>query len=140
VQLIDPDEEGRSRAEEVSVFSRELKLLALELGIAVVAAAQLNREVEKRRDKFPQMGDLRESGSLEQDADTIMLIHRPEYYDPKEENRGVAHLDVCKNRDGATGIVDLRFVGEFMRFEDVPEPEPAWRQAARERERSGADA
>jgi len=133
VQLIEPDERGRSRAEDVADISRELKLLALDLGVAMLAAAQLSREVEKRRDKWPTMADLRESGALEQDADVVMLLHRPEYYEPeKDDLKGLAHVDVVKQRDGPPGVVDLRWDGSCMKFTDVPEPEPAWKRAARE--------
>lgn len=132
VQLIEPDAEGRTRAEEVSQISRELKLLALELDVALVAAAQLVRDVEKRRDKWPMLSDLKESGGLEQDADVVMLLHRPEYYDPKEDNKGLALVDVAKQRDGPTGPVDLTFHAECIRFESVERLEP-WQRAARER-------
>jgi replicative DNA helicase len=138
LQLIDPDEQGRSRAEEVGEISRELKLLALDLGISVIAAAQLSREVEKRRDKWPIMSDLRESGNLEQDADNILLLHRPEVYEPeKQDLRGLAHINVVKQRNGPPGVVDLRWEGACMRFSDVPSPEEPWQRAARERAAGG---
>lgn len=135
VQLIDPDEAGRSRAEEVAEISRELKLLANDCGVCVVAAAQLSREVEKRREKWPLISDLKESGALEQDADVILLLHRPEYYAPeKDDVKGVAHVDVAKNRDGPTGVVDLRFAKDCVRFDPrlehgTREEVPDWRAA-----------
>lgn len=146
LQLIDPDAEGRSRAEEVGAVSRELKLLALDLGVSVVAAAQLSREIEKRKDKWPQMADLRESGSLEQDADNILLLHRPGYYEPtKDDLRGLAHVDVVKQRDGPPGVVDLEWVAECMRFQDQPRRDRESAAArlmreARERQAVGAAA
>ena len=144
LQLVTPDEKGRSRAEEVGEISRELKLLAVDLGVSIVALAQLSREIEKRKDKWPNMSDLRESGNLEQDADNILLLHRPEYYEPaKEDLRGLAHVDVAKQRDGPRGVVDLSWSGESMRFDDMPkrEPESAWQRQAREaRERAAVGA
>lgn len=140
LQLVEPDERGRSRAEEVAEISRELKLLALDLGVALLAAAQLSREIEKRREKWPTMSDLRESGALEQDADNILLLHRPEVYEPeKEDLRGLAHVDVAKQRNGPPGVVDLRWEAACMRFEDVERLEP-WQRAARERQAQAAAA
>ncbi|MBD5227986.1 MAG: replicative DNA helicase [Bacteroidales bacterium] len=113
-----------SREQEVSTISRSLKALAKELNIPVIALSQLNRSTETREDKRPVLSDLRESGAIEQDADIVCFIHRPEYYtrsgDDKEGNdiRGLAELIVAKHRSGAVGDVKLRFVKQFARFEN----------------------
>jgi replicative DNA helicase len=108
-----------NRAYEVGEISRSLKNLARELGVPVVALSQLSRKVEERNNKRPMMSDLRESGSLEQDADVIMLLYRDEYYNPDSEFTGVAEVNIAKQRDGATGVVSLAFRGEFSRFENL---------------------
>ena len=118
-----------SRQEEVSTISRSLKGLAKELNIPIIALSQLNRNVEGREGpegKRPQLSDLRESGAIEQDADMVCLIHRPEYYKLyKDENgrdmRGMAEIIIAKHRNGAVGTVVLRFRGEYARFQDPEE-------------------
>ena len=120
MQLMDGSDasRGRGRYEEVTEISKGLKRIAKRLKIHVMVLAQLNRKVEERRDKKPIMADLRDSGQVEQDADVIMLLHRPEDYWPgKPEHEGVAILDVCKNRNGPTGVVRLQFTKEYTRFE-----------------------
>ena len=115
-----------SRQEEVSTISRSLKGLAKELGIPVLALSQLNRSVENRDGndgKRPQLSDLRESGAIEQDADMVLFVHRPEYYhiytdDHGRDLRGMAQIIIAKHRKGATGDVLLNFRGEFTRFEN----------------------
>lgn len=113
-----------SREQEVSTISRSLKALAKELNIPIIALSQLNRSTEAREDKRPQLSDLRESGAIEQDADIVCFIHRPEYYsrsgEDKEGNdiRGMADLIIAKHRSGAVGDVHLRFVSQFARFEN----------------------
>lgn len=109
---------GESREQVVAEISAGLKQLARSLCIPVVALAQLNREVEKRTDKTPQLADLRESGAIEQDADVVLLLWRPEYYD-EHDRPGVAELVVAKNRNGRTGIVTLAFVANCTRFDSV---------------------
>jgi replicative DNA helicase len=107
-----------SRQIEVSEISRNVKALARELEIPILCLAQLSRKVEDRADKKPMMSDLRESGSIEQDADKILLLHRPEYYDRDNEDlQGKAYVIVAKNRNGPTGEVELSFVKNQMRFE-----------------------
>ncbi len=116
-----------SRQEEVSTISRSLKGLAKELDIPIIALSQLNRGVESREGiegKRPQLSDLRESGAIEQDADIVCFIHRPEYYkifqDEKGEDlRGMAEIIIAKHRNGAVGDVRLRFVGQFARFQNI---------------------
>jgi len=114
---------GRSKAEnrqvEVSEISRGLKILARELGLPVVALSQLSRNLEARSDKRPVLADLRESGSLEQDADVVMFIYRDEIYNPESAERGTAELIVAKHRNGPTGVAQLAFVGTYARFANM---------------------
>lgn len=113
-----------SREQEVSTISRSLKAMAKELNIPVIALSQLNRSTETREDKRPVLSDLRESGAIEQDADIVCFIHRPEYYNRSGEDsngndiRGVGEIIIAKHRNGAVGDVKLRFVSKFARFED----------------------
>ena len=109
---------AESRQMEISQISRSLKALARELEIPVVALSQLSRAVESREDKRPQLSDLRESGSIEQDADVVLLLYRPEYYAPTDENKGLAEVICAKQRNGPTGSVKLCFFGSTMRFEN----------------------
>lgn len=116
-----------SREQEVSTISRSLKALAKELNIPIIALSQLNRSTETREDKRPVLSDLRESGAIEQDADIVCFIHRPEYYTKStvdsnnNDIRGLAELIVAKHRSGAVGDVKLRFVSQFARFENWDE-------------------
>ena len=116
-----------SREQEVSTISRSLKALAKELNIPIIALSQLNRSTETREDKRPVLSDLRESGAIEQDADIVCFIHRPEYYTKSGEDaqgndiRGLAELIVAKHRSGAVGDVKLRFVSKYARFENWDE-------------------
>jgi len=111
---------SESRQQEISNISRSLKALARELEVPVIALAQLSRQVELRDPPRPQLADLRESGSIEQDADVVLLLYRPEYYPQHrtEENRGLAELVVAKQRNGPTGDVRLQFFSPTMRFEN----------------------
>ena len=118
LQLMSSGKRVESRQQEVSEFSRSLKLLAKELDVPVVAVAQLNRGPEQRTGNKPQMSDLRESGSLEQDADIIMLLHRPEYYQP-EERAGEADIIVAKHRNGQTRTIPVAFQGHLSRFANM---------------------
>ena len=116
-----------SREQEVSTISRSLKALAKELNIPIIALSQLNRSTETREDKRPVLSDLRESGAIEQDADIVCFIHRPEYYTKSGEDaqgndiRGLAELIVAKHRSGAVGDVKLRFVSKYAKFENWQE-------------------
>lgn len=115
--LVHPDRRRESRTLEVGAITGDLKKLAKDLGITVVALHQLNREVERRSDNRPQLSDLRESGAVEQDADVVIFVHRAELYDPDNESlRGVAELIVAKNRDGAAGTAEVLFDGPGMAF------------------------
>lgn len=128
LQLIRPDERGKNqnREQEISTISSSLKSLAKELNIPILALAQLSRQVEQRGgSKKPILSDLRESGSIEQDADQVFFIYRPEYYGIMEDADGcpldgVAEIISAKNRHGRTGSVNLLFEGRFTRFSDMP--------------------
>ncbi len=124
LQLMQGPAKVESREREISHISRSLKSLAKELDIPVIALAQLNRAVETRTDKRPQLSDLRESGSIEQDADVVLFLNRPEYYQiMKDEhgnsNEGVAEVIIGKQRNGPTGEVRLAFIKEYARFENL---------------------
>ncbi|MBU6429208.1 MAG: replicative DNA helicase [Cyanobacteria bacterium REEB65] len=119
VQLIKGKREDNDNREQiVADISRNLKALARSMSIPVLALAQLNREVEKRADKTPMLSDLRESGSIEQDADVVFLLYRPEYYN-ENDKPGVAEVIVAKNRNGRTGMVPLAFVSHCTRFDSL---------------------
>lgn len=109
---------SESRQQEVSQISRELKALAKEMNVPVIAVSQLSRAPEARNPPKPMMSDLRESGSIEQDADVVAFIYRDDYYKPSEENAGIAELILSKQRNGPTGTVKLAFLKEFTRFEN----------------------
>ena len=121
LQLMKGSSYSDSREQEISEISRSMKALAKELNIPVVALSQLNRRVEERPQKRPQMADLRESGAIEQDADVIMFIYRDEVYNKSEDNpeKGLAEIIVEKQRNGPTGSVKLKFQNEFTRFENL---------------------
>jgi replicative DNA helicase len=117
LQLIEPDNRRDSRQEQVAQMSRRLKFLAKELDVPVVSLAQVNRGSEDRQDHRPRLADLRESGAIEQDADTVMLLHRPELYEPGQ-HEGILEIIIGKQRNGPTGEVTLAYLKQFMRFED----------------------
>jgi replicative DNA helicase len=108
-----------SRQQEVSQISRDLKGLAKELDVPVVALSQLSRAPEQRSEHKPQLSDLRESGAIEQDSDVVCFIYREEVYNPTDENQGTAELIIGKQRNGPTGVVPLAFLKEFTRFENM---------------------
>jgi replicative DNA helicase len=108
-----------SRQQEVSQISRELKGLAKELNVPLIALSQLSRAAETRTDHRPQLSDLRESGAIEQDADVVGFIYREEYYNSTDENSNKAEIIIAKQRNGPTGTVELAFIKEFTRFEDM---------------------
>ena len=119
MQLMTSGKRVESRQVEVSEFSRSLKLLAKELDIPVVAISQLNRGAEQRQDKRPLLSDLRESGSLEQDADMVILLHREDAYDRDTIRAGEADFIIAKHRNGPTGTVVVAFQGHYSRFVDM---------------------
>ena len=136
LQLMQGKSTAENRAQEISDISRSLKAMAKELNVPVLALSQLNRSLESRTDKRPQLADLRESGAIEQDADVIMFIYRDEVYNRAEgnPNRGLAEIIIGKQRNGPTGVIKLTFLGEYTRFENysnraptpdyLPEPDP----------------
>lgn len=120
IQLMSSGKKVESRQQEVSEFSRALKLLAKELGIPVVALSQLNRQTEQSKDKRPELSHLRESGSLEQDADVVVLLHREGIFEKDHPRAGEADLILAKQRNGPTGTVVVAFHGQYSRFVNMP--------------------
>ncbi|MBQ8093770.1 MAG: replicative DNA helicase [Clostridia bacterium] len=119
LQLMSSDGRAENRQNEVSEISRDLKGVAKELNVPVVALAQLSRAGAQRSDKRPILSDLRDSGAIEQDADVIMFLHREEYYDPNTEDKNVAEVIVAKQRNGPLGTVKLAWLGQFTRFANL---------------------
>ena len=119
LQLMQGPSGVESRQQEISEISRSLKALAKELSLPVIAVSQLSRAVEQRSDHRPQLSDLRESGAIEQDADLVLLLLREEYYNPTEENKGMAELIIAKQRNGPVGSINLAFIHEYMKFENL---------------------
>ncbi|WP_460465422.1 replicative DNA helicase [Arthrobacter pigmenti] len=119
LQLMSSGKKVESRQQEVSEFSRALKLLAKELGVPVIALSQLNRGSEQRNDKKPMVSDLRESGSIEQDADMVILLHREDIYDKESARAGEADVIVAKHRNGPTKTIVVGFQGHYSRFSNM---------------------
>ena len=119
LQLMSSGKRVESRQQEVSEFSRAIKLLAKELEVPVIAISQLNRGSEGRTDKKPQMSDLRESGSIEQDADVVVLLHREDMYEKESARAGEADIIVAKHRNGPTDTIVVAFQGHYARFFDM---------------------
>ena len=116
VQLMTGRTMAESRQVEVAEISRGLKILAREIETPVVALAQLNRGLEQRADKRPMLSDLRESGSLEQDADVVLFLYRDEIYNRESPDQGIAEVIIAKHRSGPTGLVRLAFLGQYTKF------------------------
>jgi replicative DNA helicase len=118
LQLMQAPGVGENRATEISAISRSLKALAKELGVPVIALSQLNRNLEQRPNKRPVMSDLRESGSIEQDADLVVFIYRDEVYNEESKDKGLAEIIIGKQRNGPIGTVRLAFLGKYTKFEN----------------------
>lgn len=118
LQLMEGEGNNESRQQEIAKISRSLKILAKELNCPVVALSQLSRAPEQRADHRPMLSDLRESGSIEQDADIVMFLYRDEYYNPDTERKNIGEVIVSKNRHGETGTVELVWFGEVQKFAD----------------------
>ncbi len=123
LQLIEPEDKRAPREQQIAQITRRLKFLAKEIAVPVIALAQLNRGVELREDKLPRLADLRESGAIEQDADIVMFLHRPEMYN-LDDRPGEVDVVVAKHRNGPTGKVVLSFKKECLRFHDYNGPVP----------------
>ena len=119
MQLMQNSSRAENRQQEISEISRSLKSLARELNVPVIAASQLSRAVEQRIERRPRLSDLRESGAIEQDADLVIFIYREEYYKPKTEKKGTAEIIISKQRNGPTGTIDLAFIKEYAKFENL---------------------
>ena len=119
LQLMTSGSTAENRVQEVSQISRQLKVLARDLDVPVLALSQLSRAVEQRHDKRPILSDLRESGSLEQDSDLVLFIYRDEYYNDETDAQGIAELHLSKHRNGPTGMVKLSFLKRFAKFADL---------------------
>jgi replicative DNA helicase len=119
LQLMRGSSNIENRQQEISEITRCLKALARELSVPVIAISQLSRAVEARTDHRPQLSDLRESGAIEQDADVVALILREEYYNPAPENQGMAEVIIAKQRNGPVGTLNLAFIKEYTRFENI---------------------
>ena len=110
---------GASREQEIAEISRSLKILAKELNVPVIALSQLSRAVEGRPDHRPMLSDLRESGSIEQDADIVMFLYRDDYYNENSEKKNIAEVIIAKQRSGSTGTVELAWLGSYTKFANL---------------------
>ncbi len=119
LQLMEAKGKSESRQNEISEISRSLKLVAKELNVPVIALSQLSRAPESRPDHRPILSDLRESGSIEQDADIVMFLYRDDYYNPDTEKKNIAEVIIAKNRSGSTGTVELAWIGKYTKFANL---------------------
>ena len=121
LQLMQSDKRIDSRVNEVADISRNLKLMAKELNVPIICCSQLSRGPEQRTDKRPMLSDLRESGSIEQDADTVIFLYRSEYYDSEanDEEGNIAEVIIAKNRHGSQGTVKVGWIGRFTKFRSI---------------------
>jgi replicative DNA helicase len=119
LQLMQGRGRSENRQQEISEISRSLKIMAKEINVPVIALSQLSRAVESRSDHRPMLSDLRESGAIEQDADIVMFLYRDDYYNPDSEKKNIAELIIAKHRGGATGTVEMVFLGQYTKFADL---------------------
>ena len=119
LQLMYSSNKSMNKQQEVSEISRELKLIARELDVPIVALSQLSRSLESRADKRPMLSDLRESGAIEQDADIVIFLYRDEYYNPQSPDIGKAEIIIAKHRNGAVGTIKMKFIPEFTKFKNI---------------------
>jgi replicative DNA helicase len=119
IQLMTSGSTVENRVQEVSQISRSLKILARDLDVPVLALSQLSRAVEQRHDKRPILSDLRESGSIEQDADLVFFIYRDEYYNDETDQQGIAEIHLAKHRNGPTGTEKVAFMSRYAKFADL---------------------
>jgi replicative DNA helicase len=119
LQLMTSGSNAENRVQEVSQISRALKVLARDLEVPIIALSQLSRAVEQRHDKRPILSDLRESGSIEQDADVVAFIYRDEYYNDESDQQGLAEVIVAKHRNGPTDAIKLSFLKRYAKFADL---------------------
>jgi replicative DNA helicase len=124
LQLMSSSTTAENRVQEVSQISRSLKVLARDLDVPILALSQLSRAVEQRTDKRPVLSDLRESGSLEQDADLVAFIYRDDYYNDESDQQGLAEVILSKHRNGPTDSVKLSFLKRYAKFADLARGEP----------------
>jgi len=124
LQLMQGGARAENRQQEIADISRSLKNLARELHVPIIGVSQLNRALEQRENKRPRLGDLRESGAIEQDADIVVFIYRDEYYNPGGDQPGLAEVNIAKHRSGATGTVMMNFAAEFTRFRNYTSQDP----------------
>ena len=116
LQLVQGSKRAGSREQEIAEISRSLKILAKEINVPVIALSQLSRAVEQRPDHRPMLSDLRESGSIEQDADIVMFLYRDDYYNKESEKKDIAEVIIAKQRGGQTGTVELLWMGQYTKF------------------------
>ncbi len=116
LQLMESSKANASRQADVSEISRSLKVLAREIGVPIIALSQLSRAPESRLDHRPMLSDLRESGSIEQDADMVIFLYRDDYYNQESEKKNVSEVILAKNRAGSTGTVELLWLGQYTKF------------------------
>ena len=119
IQLMQVPSNRENRTNEISEISRSLKALAKELKLPIIALSQLSRSLEARQDKRPIMSDLRESGSIEQDADMVLFVYRDDYHNKESTNQGTAEIIIAKQRSGPTGKVKTAFLGKYTRFDNL---------------------
>ena len=119
LQLMSSPRRSENRQVEVSEMSRGLKILARELECPVMVGSQLNRQLEYRQDKRPMLADLRESGSIEQDADVVLFLYRDDVYNPESDQRGIAEVIIGKHRNGPTGVAKLAFLDHIVKFANM---------------------